>query len=175
MRRILSLVVFAGILALAVGVQAAAKTAPAATAGAEVKTAFFDLTIPEGWMMPQKVRKLPNNAVAAIFATTDKKVAVAMTGMNAPMDAKTVAEQTVANMRKGDLEADEPVRKGDFYVVTMRPKSKSNPDAKGMAVFGSDGKVCTVTTITGTDMAAADKLLQAIKPLKGAKFPTTVE
>lgn len=144
-------------------------------AGTEVKTSYFEITIPDGWMMPQPVRKMANGAVSAVFASENKKMAVAITAMNAAMDAKTIAEQTAANMRKGGMTTTEPVEKDGFYMVEMQPKVRKNPNAKGLAIFGSNGKECTVTTITGTDMQKANELLGALKPLNGAKFPGKVQ
>lgn len=176
MRKIIPLLVLAALFVFGVDVQAASKgKAAVAKAGTEVKTEFFEIKIPGGWMMPQAVRDMPNGAVAAVFALENRQVAVAITAMEAEMDAKTIAEQTAANMRKGGMDATEPVEKDGFYVVEMQPKAKKDPNAVGMAIFGSNGKECTVTTITGTDVQKANELLGALKPLKGAKFPTSVQ
>lgn len=176
MRKIVSLFMLAAMLFFGVNAMAAAKgKAEIVKAGAEVKTAFFEVTIPQGWMMPAPVRDMPNGAVAAVFATENRQVAVAITAMKAEMDAKTIAEQTAVNMRKGNMEATDPVEKNGFYVVEMQPKAKKDPKAVGIAIFGSNGKECTVTTITGTDVKKADELLGAIKPLNGVKFPATAQ
>lgn len=177
MRKIIPLLMLAALLVLGTSMQADAKgkAADAVKAGTEVKTAYFEITIPDGWMMPQTAQKMPNGAVSAVFASADKKMAVAVNAMKADMDAKTIAEQTAANMRKSGMTTTEPVEKDGFYMVEMQPKVRKDPNARGLALFGSNGKECTVTIITGTDMQKANELLGALKPLNGAKFPAKVQ
>ena len=177
MRRIIPLLMLTALFVSGTIIQAEAKgkATGAVKAGTEVKTDYFEITIPDGWMMPQPAKTLPNGAVSAVFASTDKKMAVAVTAMKAEMDAKTIAEQTTANMRKGGMTTTEPVEKDGFYTAEMQPKVKKAPNAKGLAIFGANGKECTVTIITGTDMQKANELLSALKPLDGARFPTKVQ
>ncbi|MGE9986359.1 hypothetical protein [Desulfovibrio sp. SGI.169] len=177
MRRIIPLFMLTALFVFGTSMQAESKgnATGAVKAGAEVKTAFFEIKIPAGWVMPQPAKEMPNGAVSAVFASEDKKMAVAITAMKAEMDARTIAEQTAANMRKGGMATTELVEKDGFYMTEMRPKAKKDPNAVGLAIFGSTGKECTVTIITGADVQKANELLGVLKPLNGARFPLRVQ
>lgn len=135
--------------------QAAVRANPADVlkAGEEVKTAYFHVTIPDGWLMPQKVRDMAKDALAAIFTTDQGNIAVAFTVMKSPGDLKAIATQTAANMRKKGMDAADPVEENGLYVVQVKPKPRKNGRTTPQAVsyFGSNGKECAITTITGNN------------------------
>lgn len=134
-------------------------------AGTEVKTKYFELAIPDGWIMPQPVKQQPNDGVSAVFATEKGNVAITLNVMNVPMDAREIATQTAANMNKTGLKTTEPVENGGLWAIDIEGK------AKGKAWFGSNGKICAVTTIFGADVKLADELLKAIKTENKGLFP----
>lgn len=135
--------------------------------GSVVKTKYFELTIPEGWMMPQPAKQQPRDGVSAVFASEKGNIAVTINVMQASMPAEEIARQTAANMQKTGLKTTPPVEKNGMWVIDIEGK------AKGNAWFGSDGKFCSVTTIFGTDVNEANKLLQAIKTGYSGLFPTS--
>lgn len=163
------------VLALGLAANAATpKSMDAAQGGAEITTPYFSITVPHGWVMPQTVRHMPNGGMAAVFTTENRQVAVAITAMKTPLDAKTIADQTVASMRKGDMEASAPVEVDGFYVVHIEPKTKKAPNTTARSLFGSNGTECAVTTITGVDVQRANEILSALKPTAQGLFPTQI-
>lgn len=151
--------------------EAAATKAPVSEnqrAGAQIKTKYFELTIPAGWFMPQPVKQRPNDGISAVFAPENGKMAMTINVMPAPVSAQEIAKQTVAQMIKSGLKATEPVEKNGFWVVDVEGK------AKGRAWFGADGTLCSIITIFGSDVAAANEILGAVKGADARLIPKSI-
>ena len=134
----------------------------------DVRTMFFSVTLPEGWVSPTRPQKV-QNGVHAIF-TKGRDISLAVTCMRGNASAKELAESTAANMRKDNMEVSEPVADGPFYVIDIKRK-----DITGKAWFGATGANCAVTTIFGDELAEANPLLQAIKPVQENLIPREVK
>ncbi|MEI3478413.1 MAG: hypothetical protein V8Q84_04060 [Bilophila sp.] len=148
--------VVAGLMMVALAVPALA---------AEVSTKYFTIDLPDGWTQPQPVQEA-NGAVMAIFQNTKDGSAVTLTIAPAPMSAKDVAEQTVANMKQGGLEASAPVKKDGIYETTF-----AQGPGKGVSYFGSNGKEFAVTTILGSTTETGKEFLKNLKPKDDKLFP----
>lgn len=153
------------------GTQAAAKKMPepVAKAGEEVKTDYFTVVVPEGWLMPMEVKKQAQDAITAVFATGTGNIAVTLSVMPAPLTGKELATQTAANMEKSGLKTTQPEEKDGLWHVGIDGKGK-----KGLAIFGSNGKLCTATIIFGEDIAKADALFKNLKANDPAIFPKSI-
>jgi len=165
-----AVVIAAMLMALPVS-HAAARKAPAAPteiqqAGSVIKTKYFNLTIPQGWMMPQPVKQQPRDGISAVFASEKGNVAITINVMQVALSAKEIAAQTAANMQKSGLKTTPPVEKNGFWVIDVEGK------AKGNAWFGSNGKICAVTTVFGYDTAAANALLGSIQEADAKLIPS---
>lgn len=150
---------------LAATAQAATQPTPAEKAGATVVTPYFEVTIPNGWIMPYPVKKQPMDGVSTVFATDSGNPAVTINVMKAGMEAKVLAEQTAANMEKSGLKTSKPKESGGLWVVDI-----SGP-AKGQAWFGADGTYCSVITLLGTNYAVANDFLKHVKSKLKKLFP----
>lgn len=131
----------------------------------EVKTDAFSIDLPAAWKQPQPVQSM-NGATIAIFQNTKDKSAVTITVVANPMPAKDAAAQTITGMRKGGINATDPVEKDGIYETTY-----SQGQGKGVSYFASNGKVFTVTTILGPTLDTGKELLKGLKPADPALFP----
>lgn len=131
----------------------------------EVKTDAFSIDLPAAWKQPQPVQSM-NGATIAIFQNTKDKSAVTITVVANPMPAKDAAAQTITGMRKGGINATDPVEKDGIYETTY-----SQGQGKGVSYFASNGKVFTVTTILGPTLDTGKELLKGLKSADPALFP----
>lgn len=138
-------------------------------AGAQIKTKYFELTIPAGWFMPQPVKEQPNKGISAVFAPEDGKLAITINVMPVPISAKEIATQTAANMTKTGLKTSQATEKNGFWVIDIEGK------AKGQAWFGSNGKNCSVITVFGANLASANDILEVLKGTDAKLFPRKIE
>lgn len=171
MKRALMVIAAALVLTLAglTDASAARKMETAAKAGEEVKTDYFAVTIPNGWIMAAPVKKQPNNGVSTVFATESGNMAVTINVMPAPLGGKEIAEQTAKNMNKSGLKTTPPEEKDGLWLVNIDGKGK-----KGVALFGSNGKLCSVTIIFGAKLETANELFKNIKADDPALFPKSI-
>lgn len=132
---------------------------------AEVKNAYFTLELPDGWVQPQPAQEV-NGSVVVVVAKQKSGTAVSISVMAAPMSAKDIATQTMANMKTGGMQVGEPKEKDGLYEATF-----SKGAAKGISWFGANGKVCAVTTVIGKSVDDAKVLLKGLKPVDAALFP----
>ena len=86
--------------------------------------------------------------------------------MAAPMSAKDIATQTMANMKTGGMQVEEPRERDGLYEAAF-----SKGAAKGMSWFGANGKACAVTTVIGKSVDDAKVLLKGLKPVDASLFP----
>ena len=120
---------------------------------AEVRTEYFTLNLPDGWTQPQPTQS-NKGAVVAIVQNANDKTAVSVAVTPAAFPAKELAEQTLANMKKGGFTTSDPVASGDSYVAEF-----SQGQAKGVSYFSSNGKVGSVVSILGSGTDSGKKLL----------------
>lgn len=148
---------------------AAAETDEIVKAGAEVKTKYFSLVIPDGWLMPHSVREIANSSVSAVFAKENSRLAIAINIIKADAPAKEMAAITAANMRKTGIKTTEPVEQNGLWVMRLEGK------AMGKAWFGANNGLCSVTSIFGSDLKPANRLLESIKDAPAGLLPANVE
>lgn len=143
---------------------------PAARAGDEVKTEFFSLKIPAGWIMPYPVNHKPDGT-SAVFGDEKTHVTVTINAIQAPLKLKEFTDTVLPNMKKSGLKTGLPVMENGLYKVVIRGMPQ------GEAWFGSNGKLCTATVIlNGTDnISAANELLGALKSPLPQLFPKKVK
>lgn len=152
--------------------QAAPNRAPmgeAQKAGTQVKTKYFDLTIPSGWLMSQPAKQLPgNDSLFTAFTKEKDNMGMTISVLAAPNSAKEIAEHTAAQMAKNGLKTTQPREKNGFWMVGIDGK------AKGEAWFGADGKVCSIITMFGEDLSQANEILGALKGANVSLFPKSI-
>lgn len=136
--------------------------------GQNVKTEYFSLVIPKGWSMPMPAKTMPLG-MSALFGTVKGNLAVTVNVLKAPLTAKEVGNQTLANMRKGGLKTSELKEKNGLYYATISGKTT------GICWFGADtGKgIVSAVVVLGNDGKRANELLKAIKPTIKGLFPTS--
>ena len=132
---------------------------------AEVKNAYFSLELPDGWIQPQPAQEVNGSAVVVV-ANQKSGTAVSISVMAAPMSAKDIATQTMANMKTGGMQVEEPRERDGLYEAAF-----SKGAAKGMSWFGANGKACAVTTVIGKSVDDAKVLLKGLKPVDASLFP----
>lgn len=139
---------------------------PAAKAGDEVKTEFFSLKIPAGWIMPYPVNHKPDG-VSAVFGDERSHVTVTINAITAPLSLKEFTDIILPNMKKSGLKPGIPVLENGLNKVLIRGKPQ------GEAWFGSNGKLCTATVILNenTSIGAANEILQALQSPMANLFP----
>lgn len=143
---------------------AGARQKPQAS-GNTVKTDYFSLKIPAGWIMPQPVKKQPGDGLSAAFGLEKGDCVVTLNVMKVSLPAEELATQTAANMRKTGLEVSAPKNDNGFWAFKLSGK------ANGQALFGCDSGLCAATIIMGNSAENAAELLGAIKPIKPGLFP----
>lgn len=146
------------------------KTPPLKDMGGQiVKTEYFSITIPAGWSMPMPVKKVPQG-MSALFGSVKGNLAVTVNVLKAPLSAKEVGNQTLANMRKGGLKTSALKEKNGLFQATVSGKTT------GVAWFGGDSKkgIVSAVVILGNDDEKANTLLRALKPVAPGLFPTSV-
>lgn len=136
--------------------------------GQKIETEYFDVVIPTGWSMPAPVKNMPMG-ISALFGIMKGDLAVTINVMKVRLSAREMAEQTLANMRKGGLKTGELKEKNGFYWATMSGK------ANGIACFGSADGLASATVIIGNDAKRANALLEAIKPRVAGLLPASMD
>lgn len=136
--------------------------------GQKVSCDYFELTIPKGWSMPVPIKKMPEG-VSALFGIMKGDLAVTLNVMKIDVSAKEMAEQTLANMRKGGLTAGEPTEKDGIWYADITGK------AKGLACFGAADGLASACVIVGTEPQRANELLSAIQSSHKGLFPTRLD
>lgn len=145
----------------------AAKPAPNyAGSGQTVKTEYFSVKLPAGWIMPEKLKKRPGG-VNAVFADEKSRDAVTISVLLIPASAEDFAKNTMATMKKGGLKVGALQKVQNYYVLPIKGKPM------GEAWFACDGKMCAATVILGEkiDKKSVDGFLSAFKPANPALFP----
>lgn len=152
------------------GALAAEKSKPAATAGKLVKTNYFEITIPKGWVMPKETRSTKRGA-EAIFSNNRVMTAVQLSVLESTKSAKEMAEVTAKDMRGQKLSVSDPVETaGGFY--TMEVDGGPMPYR---CWIGANGKVAGLTMVLGKDVSAANEILKAVKSPQKGIFPASVK
>lgn len=143
---------------------------PPATEGQRVKTEYFNLVLPRGWIMPYPVNNKPDGT-SAVFADEKTHVTVTVNVIRAKLKALDFANMILPNMKKSGLRPEKPVADNGFYKVVIRGK------ASGAAWFGSNGSLCTATVILSQspNVAPANELLSALKTTPANLFPKKVK
>lgn len=137
-----------------------------AALAAEVKTDYFTLDLPSGWMQPQPVQAA-QGAIMATFQNTAEQTIVTVAITPVPLSAKDLATQAVTNMKAAGFTVVEPVASGDSYVGEF-----SKEQIKGVSYFSANGKLGSIITIMGTSLDAGKKLLKDnFKPSDSKLFP----
>ena len=159
------LLVFPGLQALA-----AEKSKPAATAGNVVKTKYFEIAIPKGWVMPKEIRS-SKRSTAAIFSNNKALIAVELSVLDSTKSAKEMAEITAKDMRRQKLSVSDPVEVANgFYAMEV--------DGGPMPYrcwIGANGKLATITSIMGKEIGAANEILKAVRTSQPNMFPLNVK
>ena len=140
----------------------------AVAVAAEVKTDYFTLNLPSEWVQPQPAQSM-NGAVVAMVQNTDDKTAVSIAVTLVALPAKTLADQTLANMKTKGFTVSEPVVCGNSYAAEFSQKQ-----AKGISYFSSNGKCGSVVTIIGTSTDTGKKFLnENFKATDATLFPAS--
>lgn len=142
------------------------RSGPAAKAGDEVKTEFFSLKIPSGWIMPYPVNHKPDGT-SAVFGNEKTHVTVTINAIKAPLKLKAFTDMVLPNMKKSGLKTGIPVLENGLYKVVISGKPQ------GVAWFGSNGKLCTATVILNetANINSANELLEVLKSPVHNLFP----
>lgn len=140
----------------------------AAIASGEVRTEFFSIRLPQGWVAPHAPQKKPLG-ISAVFANAKTGLAVTFNVLRANMPAAELAKTTVARMRASGLKVTEPARVGNFYRVNLSGK------VGGQAWFMAKDGLCSATVILGANPADANVLLKALEAPDRSLFPAAVK
>lgn len=136
--------------------------------GAEVKTDYFTLNLPEGWIQPRSPQ-VPEGGLMVIVQNPAEQSAVSIAVTPVPLPAKELAAQTFANMKAGGFTVSEPRPSGDSYVGEF-----SRSQTGGVSYFSSNGRLGCVVTIVGSDTAKGRELLNNnLKPVDARLFPSS--
>lgn len=143
---------------------------PPAKAGDVVKTEYFNLKIPPGWIMPYPVNRKPDG-VSAVFGDQRSDVTVTLNAIQAPLSLKEFTEKVLPGMKKSGLDPVGPVRENGLDKVTFKGK------LKGMAWFCSTGKLCAAAVILSQspDISPANEILGALKSTPPGLFPKKIK
>lgn len=141
---------------------------PAARAGDEVKTEFFWLKIPSGWIMPYPVsKKHKPEGIAAVFSDEKSGVAVTLNAIQTPLSLKNFTDAILGEMKKSGINPGMPVLEKGLNKITI------TGIPQGEAWLGSNGKLCTATVILSeySNISAANELLQVLQSPYSQLFP----
>lgn len=141
-----------------------AKEQKAIKAGELVKTEFFEIKIPKGWMMPQPVKKRQQD-ISAVFANDRANLVVTLNIMHASLNTAEFVKGAVENMRKGKITVAGPKKKGNFSLLEI-----SSP-IKGEGWFICGEGLCSATMIMGGSAQAAQPVFKALKTSHPGLFP----
>lgn len=131
-----------------------------------ITTEYFNVVLPQGWIMPEKISKKPQG-MSAVFANKRTGMAVTVNVLTVPVSASDLANQTIKNMRSGGLKPGKAEKIGNLYRVKISGK------ASGEAWFGSNGQICAATVILGAkpDLKVANEFFAAFRPKDPNLFP----
>lgn len=137
--------------------------------GEKVETEFFDLKIPSNWFMPYPVNHKPDS-VSAVFGNQKNDVTVTVNVIQAPLSLKAFVDNVLPGMKKSGLDPGKPTMENGLYKVVFKGK------LKGMAWFGSNGKLCSALIVLSQypDIAVANELLSVIKFSPSNLFPKKI-
>ncbi len=119
--------------------------------------------------MPVPVKKMPNDGISVVFASMAQEPAISISTMKTNMPAKEIAEQTIANMKKGGMVISPLEEKDGLWHATI-----SKP-ARGSLWFGSNGDTAAVTIITGETVERANDIFSILDAKVKGIFPTSAE
>lgn len=130
----------------------------------EIKTAYFTLTLENGWRLLKPVQSR-NGAVSVLLNGPNRKGAIAINVMKSDMSAADIARNMRTNMQKDQATVEEPVERNGFQEFGFT-KGK----ATGRAWVGANGKEAAVVTIFG-DQEAGKEQMKKLAPKDQKLFP----
>lgn len=142
----------------------------AAALGADaVKTEFFSLRLPPGWLMPYPVKRNPDG-VSAVFHSEKADVTVTVNVIEAPLSLKALTDSVLPGMKKSGLNPQKPVMENGLSKVVFKGRPR------GAGFFGSNGKMCAAVIILSQaqDISAANEILGALKSPQKSLFPAKI-
>lgn len=151
---------------------ARAQNMPAAKAGEEVKTEFFQIKIPSGWIMPYPVNQKHNpEGTSAVFSDEKTKVTITINVIQTPLSLKNFTNTIVNEMKKSGLKPGMPVMENGLNKIIIRGTPQ------GEAWFGSNGRLCTATVILSqqSDVSVANQLLNQLRSSSPNLFPKKIK
>lgn len=150
---------------------AASKVLPAPTknyakSGQPVKTKYFSVTLPAGWVMPEQIKNRPGG-LGCVFLHPKSVNTVNLTILDIPEKTDKFAKWVADSMKKSGLKTGKLEKAGAFYRIPINDK------AKGEGWFACDGKTCASTVILGEklDKGAVNSFLSAFRPVSQSIFP----
>ena len=170
LRFLLALFVLSPIL-LASNNFAATKTLPAPTknyakSGQPVKTKYFSVTLPSGWVMPEQI-KSRQGGLTCVFLHPKSMNTVNLSIFDIPEKTDKFAKYVADTMKKSGLKTGKLEKVGALYRIPINDK------AKGEGWFACDGKTCVSSVILGEklDKGAVNSFLSAFRPVSQTIFP----
>lgn len=151
---------------------APAQNVPAAKAGEDVKTDFFQVHIPSGWIMPYPVKSRHKpDGTSAVFSNEKTHVTVTFNVVQTPFSLKEFSNTILSQMKASGLKPGMPVMEGGLN------KIKISGMPQGEAWFGSNGKFCTATVILSQspNISSANELLSVMKFSLPQLFPKKIK
>lgn len=147
----------------------AARSAPKnQKTASDIKTEFFSVRLPEGWNMPQHVKKQPgDNGISAAFVKGN--LAITITIIKAAADARELAEEVAKNMRQSGLKTSAPTEDNGLWRIDISGR------AQGRAWFGSADALSGITLVLGPDIERANEFLSQLKPVSPGLIPKSVK
>lgn len=136
-----------------------ASQAPAARAGAKIDAGDFNLTLPQGWIMPYPLNH-KQDGISGVFSHEKTEVTVTVNVIHIKMKAREFMERILPEMKRSKLQVSTPVSRNGFLVVDLK-----SSQVHGQAWFGSNGKSCVAVVILTPkgEMTSANQLLAALK------------
>ena len=150
--------------------QAPAPGKPAATAGQEVKTEYFSVKIPPGWIMPYPVHHR-EGARSAVFHDEKSRVTVTVNALEAPFTLKEFTNNILESMRQGRLKTGMPVEEKGLRKIPIQGMPQ------GQAWLGANGKLCVAVVILSesANISSANELLAALRSPEPRLFPKQIK
>ena len=136
----------------------------------DIKTEFFSINLPAGWIMPQPVKKQPRDSgISVAFVSEADGLAVTITIIRAAADPKDLSAEIAKNMSESGLNASSPEQaSGNMWRMKIRGK------AQGEAWIGSSDGLSSITLILGKDLKPANALLARIKSAPAGLLPQSI-
>ena len=142
----------------------------AAKGGELVKTDYFSVKIPTGWIMPYPVKNRPD-ANSAVFAEEKSNLSVTVNAIKAPLSLKEFSNSLLPNMKQSGIKPGKPIMENGLCKIVFQGMPK------GEAWLGANGTLCTAVVILSdsADISPANKLLQALTSPTPKLFPKKVK